>query len=74
MRAAYIYDAIRTPRGRARPDGGLHDLRPHDLLKCLYHALEQRTGLDPALVGEVILGCVTQHGEQAGNIARTSTN
>ena len=72
MRAAYIYDAIRTPRGRARPDGGLHDLRPHELLKCLYHALEQRTGLDPALVGEVILGCVTQHGEQAGNIARTS--
>ena len=72
MRAAYIYDAIRTPRGRARPDGGLHDLRPHDLLKCLYHALEQRTGLDPALVGEVILGCVTQHGEQAGNIAKTS--
>lgn len=72
MREAYIYDAIRTPRGRARPDGGLHDLRPHELLKCLYHALEQRTGLDPALVGEVILGCVTQHGEQAGNIARTS--
>jgi acetyl-CoA C-acetyltransferase len=48
-------------------------LRPHDLLKCLYHSLENRTGLDPALVGEVILGCVTQHGEQAGNIAQTST-
>ena len=73
MRAAYIYDAIRTPRGRARPDGGLHDLRPHELLKCLYRALEHRTGLDPALVGEAILGCVTQHGEQAGNIAKTST-
>ena len=72
MRPAYIYDAIRTPRGRARPDGGLHDLRPHDLLQCLYHALEQRTGLDPVLVGEVILGCVTQHAEQAGNIAKTS--
>ena len=73
MQAAYIYDAIRTPRGRARADGGLCDLRPHHLLKCLYHALEQRTGLDPALVGEVILGCVTQHAEQAGNIAKTST-
>ena len=73
MRVAYIYDAIRTPRGRARADGGLCDLRPHDLLKCLYRALEQRTGLDPALVGEVILGCVTQHAEQAGNIAKTST-
>jgi acetyl-CoA C-acetyltransferase len=73
MRTAYIYDAIRTPRGRARTDGGLHDLLPHELLKCLYSALEHRVGLDPALVGEVILGCVTQHGEQAGNIAKTST-
>lgn len=73
MRAAYIYEAVRTPRGRARPDGGLHDLLPHELLKCLYSALEHRVGLDPAGVGEVILGCVTQHGEQAGNIAKTST-
>lgn len=73
MKPVYIYDAIRTPRGKARPDGGLHDLRPHDLLASLYRSLEQRTGLDPALVGDVILGCVTQHGEQAGNIAKTST-
>lgn len=73
MRAAYIYDAIRTPRTRAKANGGLHDLRPHELLKCLYNHLEQRNGLDPALVGEVVLGCVTQHGEQAGNIAKTST-
>jgi len=73
MQDVYIYDAIRTPRGRARADGALHELRPHDLLKHLFHALEQRTWLDPALVSEVILGCVTQHGEQAGNIAKTST-
>ncbi|MDH4039421.1 MAG: acetyl-CoA C-acyltransferase [Gammaproteobacteria bacterium] len=73
MGAAFIYDAIRTPRGRAKADGGLHDLTPHELLRCLYRSLEQRTWINPALIGEVILGCVTQHGEQAGNIAKTST-
>jgi acetyl-CoA C-acetyltransferase len=72
MEQAFIYDAIRTPRGRAKENGGLHDILPFDLLKTLYRALEERTGLDPALVGEVALGCVTQHGEQAGNIAKTS--
>ena len=72
MRDVYIYDAIRTPRAKAKPDGGLHDLLPHDLLKTLYLSLEKRTGLDPALVGDVLLGCVTQHGEQAANIAKTS--
>ena len=73
MKSVYIYDAVRTARGKARSDGGLHDLRPHDLLKCLYQALEYRTGLNPAQVDDVVLGCVTQHGEQAGNIAKTST-
>lgn len=73
MSETFIYDAIRTARGRAKDTGGLHDLRPFDLLKNLYLALEQRNGLDPAEVGEVVLGCVTQHGEQAGNIAKTST-
>lgn len=73
MIPVYIYDAIRTPRGRAKKGGGLHDLRPHDLLKVLYHSLEERTGLNPQEVGDVILGCVTQHGDQAGNIAKTST-
>jgi acetyl-CoA C-acetyltransferase len=73
MQAAFIYDSIRTARGKARADGGLYDLRPHDLLKCLYHSLEHRNGLDPRLIGDVVLGCVTQHGEQAGNIAKTST-
>ena len=73
MKPVYIYDSIRTARARAKESGGLHDLLPHDLLKCLYHALEQRNNLDPALIGDVLLGCVTQHGEQAGNIAKVST-
>ena len=69
---AFIYDAIRSPRGRARSDGGLHDLAPFQLLEPLYRQLESRNGLDPKLVGEVVLGCVTQFGEQAGNIAKAS--
>jgi acetyl-CoA C-acetyltransferase len=72
MKNAYIYDAIRSPRTRAKDSGGLHDLTPQELLKQLYEALQQRTGLSPADIGEIILGCVTQHGEQAGNIAKTS--
>jgi len=72
MKGAYIYDAIRSPRTRAKDSGGLHDLTPQELLQQLYEALRQRTGLDPASIGEIILGCVTQHGEQAGNIAKTS--
>lgn len=73
MREALIYDAIRSPRGRAKDSGGLHPLTPHALLEQLYAALVARTGLSPARVGDVILGCATQHGEQAGNIARAST-
>ena len=72
MKEAFIYHAIRSPRTRAKDSGGLHDLTPQELLRQLYQQLAQRTGLDPACVGEIILGCVTQHGEQAGNIAKTS--
>jgi acetyl-CoA C-acetyltransferase len=72
VKEVFIYDAIRSPRTRAKETGGLHDLLPHDLLKSLYSSLVERTGLDPAIVGDVLLGCVTQHGEQAANIAKTS--
>lgn len=73
MAPVFVYDAIRTARGRAKETGGLHALLPFDLLKSLYAALQQRNNLDPALVGDVVLGCVTQYGEQAANIAKTST-
>ncbi len=72
MKDVFIYDAIRSARTRAKPDGGFHELTPPALLKFLYQALETRNSLDPALVSEVILGCVTQQGEQAANIAKTS--
>jgi acetyl-CoA C-acetyltransferase len=72
MKTAYIYDAIRSARTRAKDSGGLHDLTPHELLRQLYAHLIERTGLDPTLLGDVILGCVTQHGEQGANIAKAS--
>ncbi len=72
MSIAYIYDAIRSARTRAKETGGLHDLTPHELLAQLYGHLLQRTGVDPLDIGDVILGCVTQHGEQGANIAKTS--
>jgi len=74
VQQAYIYDAIRTPRGRgsAKATGAFADLSPFELLHTLYGALEKRTKLDKSLVEEVILGCVTQAKEQAGNIAKAS--
>jgi acetyl-CoA C-acetyltransferase len=72
VKQAFIYDAIRTPRGKAKSDGGLTDLTPFELLKALYDALEQRTHLDKNQVEDVVLGCVTQVGEQGGNIAKAS--
>ena len=73
MEQVFIYDAIRSPRARAKETGGLHALTPLDLLQKMYAAIESRSKLDLDALGEVVLGCVTQHGEQAGNIAKTST-
>src|SRR5690606_2946701 len=72
LMTAYIIDAIRAPRGKGREGGGLNSLRPLDILGQLYGALGDRTGVDPGDVAEVVLGCVTQTGEQGGNIAQTS--
>ncbi len=72
MKDVFIYDAIRSARARAKTEGGLHELTPSALLKHLYHALEARNTLDTTQISEVILGCVTQNGEQAANIAKTS--
>jgi acetyl-CoA C-acetyltransferase len=72
VKDVFVYDAIRSARTRAKANGGLHPLTPPESLKPLYEALAQRNQLDLVRVSEVILGCVTQHGEQAGNIAKTS--
>ena len=72
MSQVYIYDAIRSARTRAKPDGGLARLTPVQLMAGLYEHIKTRNTLDPQLVEEVALGCVTQAGEQAANIAKTS--
>jgi acetyl-CoA C-acetyltransferase len=69
---AYVFEALRSPRTKAKESGGLHELTPSDLLAQLYDALVLRTQVDPESLSEVILGCVTQQGEQAANIAKTS--
>lgn len=65
-----IVDAVRTPIGRFR--GALADIRADHLAAALLQALEQRNGIAPGDVDDVVMGCVTQVGEQCGNIARTA--
>ena len=72
MNQAFIYDAIRTPRGRAKFGGGLSDMTPLQLMDSLFAALVERTGLDNSILEEVVFGCVSQVGEQGGNIAKAS--
>jgi len=72
MADAYIYDAVRTPRGRNR-GGALHGTKPVDLVVGLIHAiLERNPGVDPALIDDIVLGVVSPVGEQGGDIARTA--
>lgn len=72
MNEAMIFDAIRTPRGRGRPDGSLHEVNPVDLLAGLMQALAQRNDLDTAAVEDALIGCVMPYGEQSGCIAKTA--
>ncbi|MGK4578631.1 thiolase family protein [Kitasatospora sp. HPMI-4] len=70
MRDAVIVEAVRTPIGRGRPGGALADVHPVELLAHSLRALVERSGIDPALVDDVIGGCVDQVGEQAMNTTR----
>jgi len=72
MSTAYIYDHVRTPRGKGKKDGRLHQATPVWLLRTLLQALQQRNALDTALVDDLVLGCVTPVGEQGADIARTA--
>ena len=72
MIEAYIYDTVRTPRGKGKKDGSLHQATPVWLLRTLLQALQVRNRLDTALVDDVVLGCVTPVGEQGADIARTA--
>jgi acetyl-CoA C-acetyltransferase len=69
---AYIYDAVRTPRGRGKSNGALYTVRPVDLLAQCLTALRDRNGVDTKQVDDVVVGCVTQIGDQGQCIARTA--
>jgi acetyl-CoA C-acetyltransferase len=72
MTEAYIYDAVRTPRGKGRKDGSLHEVTAARLSAGVLNALKERSGLEGHAVEDVIWGNVTQVGEQGGCLARTA--
>lgn len=72
MPEAYIYDHVRTPRGKGRPSGALHEVTPVELTTQVLQALRERNELDTSLLDDVILGCVAPVGEQGANIARVA--
>jgi acetyl-CoA C-acetyltransferase len=72
---AYIYDAVRTPRGKGRPTGALHTVKPVDLVTGLMTAVRERNpGLDATRIDDVIMGIVEAHGDQGGVLPRTAVN
>ena len=72
MPEAFIYDAVRTPRGRGKPDGSLHEVSTLSLASGALAALRDRNELDTHLVDDVVMGCVDPVGEAGGDIARAA--
>ncbi len=72
MPDAFIYDHVRTPRGRGKKDGALHEVPSVRLAASALEAIRERNGLDTKLVDDVVLGCVDPVGEAGGNIARAA--
>jgi len=72
MTEAFIYDAVRTPRGKGRASGALHEVTPMHLATTVLEAVRDRNELDTSLVDDVVLGCVMPVGEQGSDIARVA--
>jgi acetyl-CoA C-acetyltransferase len=72
MAEAYIYDAVRTPRGKGKKDGSLHEITALSLATQVLEQIRDRNDLDTARVDDVVLGCVAPIGEQGADIARTA--
>ena len=72
MVEAFVYDAIRTPRGRGKSSGSLHEVKPITLLTGVLKELQKRHDLDTSQVDDVVIGCVTPVGEQGSCIAKTA--
>ena len=72
MADAYIFDHVRTPRGRGKKDGALHEVPAVRLAAKTLEAVRDRNGMDTKTVDDVILGCVDPVGEAGGDIARAA--
>ncbi len=72
MMEAYIFDAIRTPRGKGKIGGALYEVRPVELLSGLLKALEKRNNLDTSLIDDMLIGCVTPIDDQGADIAKAA--
>jgi acetyl-CoA C-acetyltransferase len=72
MTEAFIFDAVRTPRGKGKKDGALYSVKPVDLVAGLLKALQVRNALDTRHVDDIVLGCVTPVGDQGADIAKTA--
>lgn len=72
MPDAFIFDHVRTPRGRGKADGSLHEVTALNLAAQTLAAVKERNKLDPALIDDVVLGCVDPVGEAGGDIARAA--
>ncbi|SFO87458.1 acetyl-CoA C-acetyltransferase [Ectopseudomonas composti] len=72
MTEAYIFDAVRTPRGKGKKDGALYSVKPVQLVAGLLNALQARNDLDTSQVDDIVLGCVTPVGDQGADIAKTA--
>ena len=72
MTDAFIYDHLRSPRGRGKVDGSLHEVQTVNLASQVLKGVRERNNLDPAKVDDVIMGCVSQVGQQSLNIGRNA--
>ncbi|MFN3767767.1 MAG: acetyl-CoA C-acetyltransferase [Ectopseudomonas guguanensis] len=72
MTEAYIFDSLRTPRGKGKKDGALYSVKPVQLVAGLLNALQARNDLDTSQVDDIVLGCVTPVGDQGADIAKTA--
>jgi acetyl-CoA C-acetyltransferase len=72
MVEAYIFDAVRTPRGRGKSSGTLHEVKPISLVKSLMHSLQKRNDLDTSLIDDVVMGIVSPVGEQGSVLPKTA--
>ncbi len=72
MNEAFIYDAIKTPRGKAKKTGALYQIKPIELLANCFKAIQKRNDLDTTYINDAIIGCVSPVGEQGANIAKSA--